>query len=73
MSNNDNWDRCTVNLEAIIEEIKNRAINNLISGCVPDETSAKSVYNIFRAFNKRGVSSSVVVEALMEAFKEGGQ
>ena len=70
MSHNDNFDGCYLNFEALIEEIKNRAINDLISGGAPDEKSATSIYNILRAFNKRGISSSVVIEALMEAFKE---
>lgn len=69
MAENNN-EQYSVNLEGIINEIKNMTLNNMILMVINDEEQNKNVKKFLRAFNKRGVSSEIVVSAMLEIAKE---
>jgi hypothetical protein len=69
MAENNN-EQYSVNLEGIINEIKNMTINNMILMAINDEKQNKNVKKFLRAFNKRGVSSEIVMSAMLEIAKE---
>ena len=69
MAENNN-EQYSVNLEGIINEIKNMTLNNMILMAINDEEQNKNVKKFLRAFNKRGVSSEIVISAILEIAKE---
>lgn len=69
MAENNN-EKYSVNLDGIINEIKNMTINNMVLMAINDEEQNKNVKKFLRAFNKRGVSSEIVMSAILEIAKE---
>jgi hypothetical protein len=69
MAENNN-EQYSVNLDGIINEIKNMTINNMVLMAINDEEQNKNVKKFLRAFNKRGVSSEIVMSAMLEIAKE---
>ena len=66
----NNNEQYSVNLEGIINEIKNMTLNNMILMAINDEEQNKNVKKFLRAFNKRGVSSEIVMAVMLEISRE---
>ena len=66
----NNNEEYSLNYGAIINEIKNMTLNKMVLMAIQDEEQHKSVQKFLRAFNKRGVSSEIVMEVMLEVAKE---
>ena len=66
----NNGNEFSINFSAMIAEIKNQTLNKMIVGSMPNDKDARMIYKMLRAFNRRGITSEVVIEVLMEAFRE---
>ena len=60
----------SLDFNAIINELKNSTINKMITMAIPDEEQSKGVQKVFRAFNRRGVSSETVMAVFLDLAKE---
>ena len=60
----------SLDFNAIINELKNSTINKMITMAIPDQEQSKGVEKFFRAFNRRGISSEVVMAVMLDIAKE---
>lgn len=70
MTEKNNNEQYSLNLAGIINEIKNMTLNNMILMAINDEEQNKNVKKFLRAFNKRGVSSEIVMAVMLEMSRE---
>ena len=54
------------------DDMFNKLANNFILNFAEDDDTKTVIENLLKAFNKHGVSSFIVLQALADAFKEGG-
>jgi len=54
------------------DEMFNKLANNFILNFAEDDGQKTIIENLLKAFNKHGVPSFTVLQALADAFKEGG-
>lgn len=54
------------------DDMFNKLANNFILNFAEDDDQKAIIETLLKAFNKHGVSSFIVLQALADAFKEGG-
>ncbi len=59
-----------IDIAALFIEAMNTTQNKMLLGAVKGEAERKQFHKILTAFNKRGVSTQTILDALMEAFTE---